>query len=98
MRAKRETTYGMPARIPANADRVCTRQDAHDHDAAHHTTGQHDRPPTPERPLTQAPDGSDYLPNAPSAWICRGSTMPSGDGSRLTGNRVAPRQSLAVLP
>ena len=43
MRAKRETTYGMPTRILANADRVRTMQNAHDHDAAHRKPGQHHR-------------------------------------------------------
>ncbi len=41
MRAKRENTYGMPARILTNAGRVRTMQDAHDHDAACRHRGTH---------------------------------------------------------
>lgn len=35
MRTQRETTYGMPARVLANADCGCTMQATQDHDAAH---------------------------------------------------------------
>ena len=53
MRAKRETTYGVPARILANADRVRTMQDAHDHGAAQAAgTAAHPRPRWP-RPVAE---------------------------------------------
>ena len=41
MRAKRETTYGMPARILANANHGRITQATHDHDAAHHEPCRH---------------------------------------------------------
>ena len=41
MRAKRETTYGMPMRILTNANRGRITLAAHDHDAAYHEPRRH---------------------------------------------------------
>ena len=41
MRAKRETTYGVPTRILTNANRGRVTQAAHDHDAAHRKPRRH---------------------------------------------------------
>jgi len=46
MRTKREKTYGMPARILANADRGRIMQDAHDYNAFNRKPGQHNGPLT----------------------------------------------------
>ena len=46
MRAMRENTYGMPARILANADHNFSLQNAHDHNTTCCEPGQYDRPPT----------------------------------------------------
>ena len=44
MRAKRETTYGMPTRILTNANCGHIIQAAYDHDAAHHEPRRHNKP------------------------------------------------------
>ncbi len=108
MRTKREKTYGMPARILANADRGRIVQDANDCNDFQTAAVAADPPP----------DGPNGLPNAPCACIRRGSPMPGGDASRLTSSRAvldrtrfsrelaediaalrsAAEQSLAALP
>ena len=108
MRTKREKTYGMPARILANADRGRIVQDTNNCNDFQNAAVAADPPP----------DGPNCLPNAPCACVRRGSPMPGGDASRLTSSRGvldrtrfsrelaedvaalhgAAEQSLAVLP
>ncbi len=108
MRTKRENTYGMPARILANADRDRIVQDANDCNGFQTAAVAADPPP----------DGPNRLPNAPCACVRRGSPAPGSDASRLTSSRAildrtrfsrelaediaalrsAAEQSLAVLP
>jgi len=89
MRTKRENTYGMPARILANADRGRIVQDANDcNDFQTAVVAADPRPNGPNR-----------LPNALCACVRRGSLMPGGDASRLTSSHaVLDRTLRPILP